>query len=79
MTAARARSPRASGDDRGRDRDALAAALGRLHGELHTIYKPDDNAPEVRRLYRDRHPAANAAAEAIVIFTRRPGAPGFDR
>jgi tetratricopeptide (TPR) repeat protein len=62
-------------------RDAIAAALGHLHGELHKIYKPDDNArARTTEIYRRKHPAANAAAEAIVIYpTRRKDAPGFDR
>jgi hypothetical protein len=62
-------------------REALAAALGHLHRELHTIYKPDDNArARTTALYRSTHPAANAAAEAIVIYpTHRAGAPGLDR
>ena len=61
--------------------EALAAALGHLHRELHTIYKPDDNArARTTELYRSTHPAANAAAEAIVIYpTHRTGAPGLDR
>jgi tetratricopeptide (TPR) repeat protein len=62
-------------------RGAIAKALGHLHGELHKIYKPDDNArARPTELYRRKHPAANAATEAIVIYpTRRPGAPGLDR
>jgi tetratricopeptide (TPR) repeat protein len=62
-------------------REAIAAALGDLHRELHTIFKPDDNArARATELYRSKHPAANAAAEAIVIYpTQRPGAPGLDR
>jgi hypothetical protein len=62
-------------------RTALAAALGHLHRELYTIYRPDDlAAARPTEIYRSKHPAANAAAEAIVIYpTRRPGAPGFDR
>ncbi len=62
-------------------REAIAAALGHLHRELHTIYKTDEQArARATQLYRRKHPAANAAAEAIVIYpTQRAGAPGFDR
>ena len=62
-------------------RSALAASLGHLHRELHAIYKPDDSArARTTELFRRQHPAANAAAEAIVIYpTQRPGAPGFER
>jgi tetratricopeptide (TPR) repeat protein len=58
---------------------ALAAALGNLHRELHTVFKPDDIArARATAEYRKSHPAANAAAEAIVIYpTHRAGAPGF--
>jgi tetratricopeptide (TPR) repeat protein len=60
-------------------RAALAAALGQLHLELHKLYKPDESAPaRATELYRASHPAANAAANAIVIYpTRRPNAPGL--
>ncbi len=48
---------------------SIAAVLGNLHRELHALYKPDDNArARATELYRSRHPAANAAAEAIVIY-----------
>jgi tetratricopeptide (TPR) repeat protein len=62
-------------------RAAVASALGHLHGELHTVFKPDEIArARASSIYRRNHPAANAAAEAIVIYpTNRPGAPGFDR
>ena len=54
--------------------DAIAAALGHLHRELHTIYKTDEQArARATELYRRKHAAANAAAEAIVIYpTQRP-------
>jgi tetratricopeptide (TPR) repeat protein len=60
---------------------AVAAALGHLHRELHAIYRPDDNArARATELYRSKHPAANAAAEAIVIYpTNRKDAPGLER
>jgi len=39
------------------------------HRELHTRYKPDDNAHEVAvPAARRRYPAANHAAEALVIY-----------
>jgi tetratricopeptide (TPR) repeat protein len=59
--------------------DALAAALGKLHLQLWAIFKPDDNARDrAWEIYRSKHPAADRAAEAIVIYpTKRPGAPGF--
>lgn len=51
---------------------SIAAALGHLHRELHTLYKPDDSArARATSLYRAQHPAANAAAEAIVIYRLR--------
>lgn len=43
--------------------------LESLHRELHTRYKPDDNASEVAvPAARRRYPAANHAAEALVIY-----------
>jgi tetratricopeptide (TPR) repeat protein len=62
-------------------RSALAAALAAVHRELHAIFKPDENArSRAAATYRAGHPAANAAAEAIVFYpTNRPGAPGLDR
>jgi hypothetical protein len=57
---------------------SLAAALAALHRESHAMYKPDELAREIVQRYRQKHPAANAAAEAIVIYpTNRPGAPGL--
>jgi tetratricopeptide (TPR) repeat protein len=58
---------------------AIGAVLADLHRESHTIYKTDELAKSATtQKYRDTHPAANAAAEAIVIYpTNRPGAPGF--
>ncbi len=54
--------------------DAAAGALRR-----HAIYKPDDNARDrAVQLARQRYPAANHAAEAIVIYDlQRPGAYGL--
>jgi len=58
----------------------LAAVLAELHRVSHEIYKPDELARAFTvAKYRANHPAANAAAEAIVIYpTNRPGAPGFN-
>jgi tetratricopeptide (TPR) repeat protein len=49
------------------------------HGRLHLRYKPDDNAQgRAVRLARERYPAANQAAEAVVKYSlRRPGTPGL--
>jgi hypothetical protein len=51
-----------------------------LHEQLHLRYKPDDNAQgRAERLARQRYPAANHAAEAVVIYSlQRPGAPGLE-
>lgn len=57
----------------------LAAVLAELHRVSHEIYKPDELArADTAAKFRAKNPAANAAAEAIVIYpTNRPGAPGF--
>lgn len=49
------------------------------HREAHARYKPDDNASDrAIALARQRYPAANHAAEAIVIYSlHRDGAPGL--
>jgi tetratricopeptide (TPR) repeat protein len=53
-----------------------AYVLGHLHHELHLIYKPDDNAQNSTvQKYREKHPAANAAAAAIVIYPTEPTEP----
>jgi tetratricopeptide (TPR) repeat protein len=56
---------------------AIGAVLAELHLLSHTLYKPDELAhSRATQKYRDSHPAANAAAEAIVVYpTNRPGAP----
>ncbi len=49
------------------------------HQQLHEKFKPDDNAAD-RAVYlaRQKYPAANHAAEALVIYPlQRPGAPGI--
>ncbi len=53
--------------------------LSAKHRELHLIYKPDDNAQgRAIRLAREKYPAANHAAEAVVKYPlQRPGAPGL--
>jgi hypothetical protein len=62
----------------------LYAELGdskksREHEQLHLRYKPDDNAQgRAVRLAREKYPAANHAAEAVVKYSlQRPGAPGL--
>jgi tetratricopeptide (TPR) repeat protein len=49
------------------------------HERLHRRYKPDDNAQgRAERLARERYPAANHAAEAVVKYPlQRDGAPGL--
>jgi hypothetical protein len=49
------------------------------HQQLHARYKPDDNAADrAVRLAREKYPAANHAAEAVVVYPlQRPGAPGL--
>ncbi|MEZ6040499.1 MAG: multiheme c-type cytochrome [Planctomycetaceae bacterium] len=49
------------------------------HAALHQRYKPDDNAQgRAVRLAREKYPAANHAAEAIVRYSlQRDGAPGW--
>lgn len=43
------------------------------HKKLHEIYKPDDNAKgRAVRLAREKYPAANQAAEAVVIYQLNP-------
>jgi tetratricopeptide (TPR) repeat protein len=52
-------------------------AQAKEHQQLHARYKPDDNAADrAVRLAREKYPAANHAAEAVVIYPlQRPGAP----
>lgn len=48
---------------------AAAKVLGCLYRQTHAIYKPDDNAADrAVRIYRENHPAAAAASQAIVIY-----------
>jgi tetratricopeptide (TPR) repeat protein len=63
----------------------LYAELGeteksREHEQLHLRYKLDDNAQgRAERLARQKYPAANHAAEAVVKYPlQRPGAPGLE-
>ena len=51
------------------------AETGRRAPRLHARYKPDDNAADrAVRLAREKYPAANHAAEAVVIYPlQRPG------
>jgi tetratricopeptide (TPR) repeat protein len=55
-------------------------AKAREHEKLHLRFKPDDNAQgRAERLARERYPAANFAAEAVVRYPlQRPGAPGLE-
>ena len=54
-------------------------AKSREHERLHRRYKPDDNAQgRAVRLAREKYPAANHAAEAVVKYPlHRAGAPGL--
>ncbi len=56
-------------------------ALAEEHRELHQRYKEDDNIRgRAIRLAREKYPAANHAAEALVIYPlHRDGAPGLSR
>jgi hypothetical protein len=57
---------------------STAHVLHVLHRELHEMYKPDDNARAAVALHRQKNPAANHAAQSIVIYDlRRQGAPGL--
>lgn len=50
-------------------RTAAAKVLATLYRHTHAIYKPDDNAADrAVRIYREKHPAAAAASQAIVIY-----------
>jgi len=53
--------------------------LADLHRLAHRLYKPDDLArSKTSTMYRARNPAANAAAEAIVIYpTNRPAGKAY--
>jgi tetratricopeptide (TPR) repeat protein len=56
---------------------AAARVLGQLYRQTHAIYKPDDIARDrTIRLYKEKHPAAAAAAAPIVVYpTDRFGTP----
>ncbi len=58
---------------------AAAHVLDKLHQEMHAIFKPDDIAQSrAVQAHRQKHPAADHAAESIVIYPlHRPGAPGL--
>ncbi len=55
------------------------AAKSAEHRKLHEKYRPDDNArDQAHAIARRRDPAADHAAQAIVIYNlHRPGAPGL--
>ncbi len=67
-------------DPDARLRAGAAKVLSLVYRQTHAIYKPDDNAKDrTIRLYREKHPAADHASQAIVIYpANRPGAPGFE-
>ena len=49
------------------------------HQRLHARYKPDENARQARALARQKYPAADRAANAVVVyFLNRVDAPGLD-
>ena len=54
-------------------------AKSKEHERRHRRYKPDDNAQgRAVRLAREKYPAANHAAEAVVKYPlQRAGAPGL--
>jgi tetratricopeptide (TPR) repeat protein len=53
----------------GQLRAAEAQVLARAHGVAHATFKPDEIAnARATSIYRQNHPAANHAAEAIVIY-----------
>ena len=63
-----------------RMKEAVAAVLSQLHLMSQAIYKPDDLARSIERAFRDRHPAADKAAEAKVFYpTNRQDAPGLGK
>jgi hypothetical protein len=50
-------------------RAAASMVLARIHLVMHGIYKPDENAQgEAQRIYRQRHPLADRASHAIIIY-----------
>ncbi|HMF20117.1 MAG TPA: hypothetical protein VKE98_23115, partial [Gemmataceae bacterium] len=50
-------------------RAAAAMVLARIHLVMHGIHKPDENAQgEAQRIYRQRHPLADRASHAIIIY-----------
>ena len=56
-------------DDDAQCAGAAAQVLGHLYRQTHAIFKPDDNAKDrAVRLYREKHPAAAEASQAIVIY-----------
>jgi tetratricopeptide (TPR) repeat protein len=57
-------------------RAAAAHVLGTLHRQAHRVFKPDESAQDrAVRVYRQSHPAANHAAEAIVIYLLNKSTP----
>jgi hypothetical protein len=57
-------------------KDLKEQELAIKHLNLHAEYKPDDNAKDIAfAKARNQYPAANRAAEAVVIYELKP-APG---
>jgi len=55
-------------------RRAAASLLGLLYRHTHEGFRPDENARDrTVRLYRQQHPAADHAAQAIVLYSLHPG------
>jgi hypothetical protein len=73
--------PAYRGEDTLLVKKAIANDLAELHRISHAIYKTDDHArSKATNEFRRLNPAANMAAEAIVIYpTNRSGAPGLGR
>ena len=60
-------------------REAMAGLMVQGHRLAHTLYKPDDLArARTTTAFRAKHPAANAAAEAIVLYPTA-GTPSWNK
>jgi tetratricopeptide (TPR) repeat protein len=50
-------------------KSAAALVLANVHQVAHALYKPDENAANTTaRIYREGHPAAAAASQAVVVY-----------
>jgi hypothetical protein len=57
----------------------MAGLMVQGHRLAHTLYKPDDLArARTTTAFRAKHPAANAAAEAIVLYPTA-GTPSWNK